>query len=105
MPRANGHYSQCIEHQGILYMSGQLPMDNGSRTIPESIEDQSRLVLKNVERVLTEAGSSLDRVLQMRVYVTDIGLWDAVNDIYTEVFGDHKPTRCIIPTRELHFGC
>jgi len=41
----------------------------------------------------------------MRVYVTDIGLWDTVNDIYSEFFGNHKPTRCIIPTRNLHFGC
>lgn len=105
MPRSNGHYSQCIEHNGILYLSGQLPIENGSRQIPETIEDQAKLALKNVERVLSETGSSLDKVIQMRVYISDIKLWDTVDSIYSEIFGDHKPTRCIVPTRELHFGC
>jgi len=105
MPRSNGHYSQCIEHNGILYLSGQLPIVPENRHIPDGIEEQARLVFKNVETVLREADSGMDKVLKMRVYVTDIELWDTVNDIYSEVFGAHKPTRCIIPTRDLHFGC
>ncbi len=105
MPKSNGHYSQCIEHNGVLYLSGQLPIENGTRQIPESIDDQAKLALRNVQRVLKGAGSSLEKVIKMRVYITDIELWDTVNDIYSEFFGNHKPTRCIIPTRDLHFGC
>jgi len=105
MPEANGHYSQCIEHNGILYLSGQLPINQNSRTIPISIEEQTDLVLKNIENILNEAGSSKNKVLQVRIYISNIKLWGKVNDRYSIFFHKHKPVRCVIPTRELHFGC
>ena len=74
MPKANGHYSQCIEHNGLLYLSGQLPIDQITRTIPSSIEEQTDLVLKNISCILTEAGSSKNQILQVRVYISNIGL-------------------------------
>ncbi|MBC8315829.1 MAG: RidA family protein [Bacteroidales bacterium] len=104
MTKPIGHYSQVIEHNGIIYLSGQLPVDPETKTIPETIEEQSSLVLSKIAQLLTEAGSSKQQVLQMRVYISDIALWDQVNDVYSEFFGDHKPVRCIVPTRELHFG-
>ena len=100
-----GHYSPVIEHQGILYLSGQLPIDPVSKQIPDSIDDQTRLVLSNIDLLLSESGSSKNHVLQMRVYLSDITLWNKVNEIYSHFFGDHKPARCVVPTRELHFGC
>ena len=105
IPPSNGHYSQCISHNGILYLSGQLPIDPVTRKIPESIEEQADLALKNAEKILIEAGSSKNQVLRVQVYIPNIDLWDKVNDRYTLFFEDHKPARCIIPTRELHFGC
>ena len=105
MPKANGHYSQCIEHNGLLYLSGQLPIDQITRTIPSSIEEQTDLVLKNISSILSEAGSSKNQILQVRVYISNIELWDKVNKRYSLFFEEHKPTRCIIPTRELHFNC
>jgi len=105
MPKPNGHYSQCIEHNGILYLSGQLPIDQITKNIPSSIEEQTDLVLKNIERILAEAGSSKNNILQVRVYISNIELWDKVNERYRFFFQEHKPTRCVIPTRELHFGC
>ena len=104
MPVSNGHYSQCIEHNGILYLSGQLPIERETKTIPATIEEQTDLVFKNVETILKEAGSNKKNVLQVRVYISSINLWDKVNDGYSKFFEDHKPVRCIIPTRELHFG-
>lgn len=104
MPKANGHYSHCIEHNGILYLSGQLPFNPETQTMPEGIEKQTDQALKNVERILIEAGSSKDNVLQVRVYIPDIQDWDKVNEVYSNFFGNHKPARSIIPTRELHFG-
>ena len=103
MPVSNGHYSQCIEHNGILYLSGQLPIKN--KNIPPTIEEQTILVLSNVETILKEAGSNKNNVLQVRVYISDIKLWDKVNEVYSRFFENHKPVRSIIPTRELHFGC
>ncbi len=105
MPKSNGHYSQCIKHNDILYLSGQLPIDPTTKTIPESIEEQTDMALKNVELILIEAGSSINKILQMRIYISDIILWDKVNERYSAFFIDHKPVRSVIPTRDLHFGC
>lgn len=69
-----------------------------------SIEEQTELVLRNVEAVLHAAGSDLTQVLQMTIYVSDMELWDAVNRKYAEVMGDHRPARAIVPVKELHFG-
>ena len=104
MPISNGHYSQVVEHNGTLYLSGQLPVDPVTKKIPGSIEEQTRVVLSKIELLLNEAGSSKQHVIQMRIYISDIALWDQVNAVYSEFFGNHKPARCIVPTRELHFG-
>lgn len=103
MPKSNGHYSQCVEHNGMLYLSGQLPLDPETRQMPVGIVKQTEQVLKNVERILHEAGSSKEKVLQVRVYIPHIDDWSTVNGVYAEFFGNHKPARCVIPTRNLHF--
>jgi 2-iminobutanoate/2-iminopropanoate deaminase len=41
----------------------------------------------------------------MRIYISDIALWDKVNEVYTQFFGDHKPVRCVVPDGKLHYGC
>ena len=105
LPPANGHYSQAISHNGLLYISGQLPIDPKTRQPPVGISAQTELVLFKLKTVIESGGSRLDQVIQVRIYISDISLWDTVNDIYTEFFGDHKPVRAIVPTRELHFGC
>ena len=105
MPESNGHYSQVIAHNGILYLSGQLPIDPKTKKIPETIEEQTRQTLDNVLLLLNEAGSSRQDILQMRIFVSDIRLWGKVDSIYRDFFGAHKPVRIIVPTNELHFGC
>jgi len=105
MPKSNGHYSQCIEHQGILYLSGQLPIEPQSRNLPEGIEAQTLQVLQNVENILLAAGSNKNQVLRVRLYIPDVDMWDPVNKVYEQFFGLHKPARVVIPTRDLHFGC
>ncbi len=105
MPSANGHYSQCIEHNGILYLSGQLPVVPVTREIPEGIKEQTHQALVNVESILNAAGSSREKILSVRIYVSDISLWDDVNEVYASFFGSHKPVRCVVPVKDLHFGC
>ncbi|WP_247237883.1 RidA family protein [Telluribacter sp. SYSU D00476] len=104
MPAANGHYSQCIEHNGLLYLSGQLPRDTITKEVPEGIEEQTLLALNNVKAVLAEAGSAVNKIIQVRLYIADIALWDQVDGVYSRFMGNHMPVRSIIPTRELHFG-
>lgn len=104
-PAAAGHYSQAIVHNGVVYVAGQLPISPGSsdRTVG-SIEEQTEQTLRNVESILKAAGSSLDRVLQMTIYISDIELWGGVNVTYSRVMGAHKPARAVVPVKELHYG-
>jgi len=105
MPQASGHYSQCIEHNGMLYISGQLPGNPEMMPLPEDIESQTKIVLDKIDLILNQAGSSREKVIQMRIYISDIELWNRVNSVYTRFYGEHKPVRCIVPTGRLHFGC
>ena len=103
-PKPAGHYSPGIEHHGIIYVSGQLPLDLETRKpFAGDIETQTELALRNVEAVLHAAGSDLSRVMEFTIYVSDIELWDAVNKKYAEVMGDHRPARAIVPVKDLHF--
>jgi len=104
-PQPGGHYAQAIVHNGLVYISGQLPIDPQTRERSRGgMQVQTELVLSNLAAILQAAGSSPDRVLQTTVYISDINLWDRVNEVYGRFFGDHRPARTIIPTRELHFG-
>ncbi|MCJ7622562.1 MAG: Rid family detoxifying hydrolase [Anaerolineaceae bacterium] len=104
-PLPAGHYSQAIVHNGLIYVSGQLPIDpiSGEKRIG-TVEEQTRQVIENLRGILNAAGSGLDRVLKTTVYISDIQLWDRVNKVYGEIFGEHKPARAVVPTRDLHFG-
>ncbi|GAB3175300.1 RidA family protein [Telluribacter humicola] len=104
MLAANGHYSQCIEHNGLLYLSGQLPRNTITKEVPQGIEEQTLLALSNVKAVLNEAGSAINKIIQVRLYIADIALWDQVNAVYSNFMGNHMPVRSVIPTKELHFG-
>lgn len=103
-PKPAGHYSPGVVHNGLVFVSGQLPMDMKTREpFTGSIEEQTELALRNVEAVLHEAGSDLNQVLQMTIYLSDIELWGKVNDTYARVMGEHRPARAVIPVKDLHF--
>ncbi len=104
-PQPKGHYSPGIEHGGLIFVSGQLPMTLETReAFTGDIGEQTELALRNVEAVLHAAGSDLNDVLQMTIYVSDMDLWDEVNKKYAEVMGGHRPARAIVPVKDLHFG-
>jgi len=103
-PTPKGHYSPGYEHNGLIFVSGQLPMDLKTREpFTGAIEGQTELALLNVEAVLKEAGSDLNHVLQMTIYVSDMELWSKVNETYAKVMGEHRPARAIVPVKDLHF--
>ncbi len=104
-PAPGGHYSQAIVHGGIVYVAGQLPIDPADpKAEPRDAASQARQALANVRSILEAAGSGMDQVLQMTIYVSDIAHWPAVNEVYAEVMGDHRPARAVVPVRDLHFG-
>lgn len=104
-PTPGGHYSQAVVYGGLVYVAGQLSIDprTGEKKLG-SIEEQTEQALRNVSEILKAAGSDLSRVLRMTVYVSDINLWGAVNEVYARVLGEHRPARAVIPTGELHYG-
>lgn len=104
-PAPAGHYSQAVIYNGLVYVSGQLPIDpaTGEKNTG-SIESQMEQVLTNIGEILKAAGSDLNRVLKMTVYISDISLWGAVNPVYARIMGEAKPARAIVPTKELHYG-
>lgn len=104
-PKPAGHYSSAVLHNGFIFVSGQLPTDPETRQVVDGgIEAQAERAIRNVENVLKAAGSDLDHVVQMTVYIADGDLWGPVNDVYARIFGEHKPARAIIPVKEMHHG-
>ncbi len=105
-PAPAGHYSQGLAHGGLVYVSGQLPLDPATGNVVEGgIGAQTERTLQNVEAVLTAAGSGLDRVLSMTIYVTERAAWAEVNAACAAAFGAHRPARAVIPVAELKPGC
>jgi len=104
-PKPAGHYSQAIVHDNVVYISGQLPIDpvTGAMRL-SSIEEQTEQALKNVAEILKAAGSDIDSVIKTTVYISDIQLWDRVNNVYSAFFGEHRPARAVVPTKNLHHG-
>ena len=99
-PTPAGHYSQAIVHGGVVYVAGMLGLDPSNPALePGDAAQQTRTALANVRTVLEAAGSGLDRVLRMTVYVSGIEHWAAVNEAYAEVMGDHRPARAIVPVK------
>jgi 2-iminobutanoate/2-iminopropanoate deaminase len=104
-PKPAGHYSQAIVHGNLIYVSGQLPIDpmTGEKRIG-SIEEQTEQALRNVSEIIKAAGSSMDQVIKTTVYISDIQLWERVNEVYSDFFGEHRPARAVVPTKDLHYG-
>jgi len=104
-PLPAGHYSQAVVFGGLVFVAGQLPFDVGHPGRPAGdVEEQTERALRNVEAILESVGSSLDRLLSVTVYVTDISLWPRVNAAYARVLGTHRPARAVVPVQELHHG-
>lgn len=100
-----GHYSPAVRDGDHIYVSGQLPIDQVTgEHCSGTIKEQARLALDNFNNVLKAAGAQKSDVVKMVVFITDIALWDEVNEIYSEFFGDHYPARSIVPTGPLHYG-
>jgi reactive intermediate/imine deaminase len=100
-----GHYSHVAIVNGLVFVSGQLPIDaNGRKLTDASFEAQAEQVLANIKAALEGAGSSIAQLVQVRVYIADIEDWPSFNQIYTRWAGDARPARAIVPTGPLHYG-
>jgi 2-iminobutanoate/2-iminopropanoate deaminase len=104
-PIPAGHYSQAVVHNGFVFVAGQLAFVPGQKEHrPGSITEQAEQTLRNVAAILAAAGSGLDKVVQMTIYVSDMEAWGEVNAVYARVMGSHRPARAIVPVKDLHHG-
>lgn len=103
--KPGGHYSHAVVANGMVYVSGQLPVTPaGVKLVDASFEDQARQVLANVKAILEACGSSVDDLVQVRVYVDGIDHWPAFNALHAEWAGDAMPARAVVPVPALHHG-
>ena len=103
-PKAVGPYSQAIEVNGILYISGQIPVVPADGSVPEKIEDQTRQSLKNIGAILGAAGMTYDNVVKTTVLLDDIANFAAANAVYAEFFTGDKPARACFQVAALPMG-
>lgn len=104
-PKPAGHYSQAVVVDNLVFVSGQLPIDPATgQKKTGSIEEQAEQSLNNVAEILKAAGSDLGSVIKTTVYISDMELWGRANTVYADFFGQHRPARAVVPTRELHHG-
>jgi 2-iminobutanoate/2-iminopropanoate deaminase len=105
-PLPRGHYVQATRANGFVFVSGQLPLlnDDGRVVLAEGLDAQVKQALSNVREVLRAAGSDMQRLVSVQVYVSDIESWPRVNEIYREFVGDPAPARTVVPCGQLHYG-
>ncbi len=101
-PAAIGPYSQAVVADGWIYVSGQIPLIPDSGELVEGdIVAQTDRVLRNLTAVLEAAGGSLNTVVKTTVYLSDMANFPAVNEVYAEYFGQHRPARATVQAGEL----
>ena len=96
-PGAIGPYSQAVVHAGLVYCSGQIPMDPATgMVVGADVAAQTEQVLKNLAAVLQAAGSGFDHVLRTTVFLRDMGEFTAMNAVYSRHFGESRPARATV---------
>lgn len=99
-----GHYSHVAIANGMVFVSGQLPIDaQGQKLTNASFEAQAEQVLANLKAALDGAGSSIEQLIQVRVYIVDIEHWATFNQIYARWANNARPARAVVPVPVLHF--
>jgi reactive intermediate/imine deaminase len=101
-PAAIGTYSQAVEAGGVVYMSGQIPLDPATmEMVPGDTEAQVRRVLDNLAAVADAAGGGLDRMLKLTVYLVDLGDFAVVNQVMANYFQEPYPARAAVQVSAL----
>tara|TARA_Y100000996_G_scaffold368118_1_gene314350 strand:- start:1246 stop:1626 length:381 start_codon:yes stop_codon:yes gene_type:complete len=100
-PEAIGPYSQGIETENLIFLSGQIPLDPKSMQLVEGQENQIRQVFKNIDELCKEAGLSLNHVVKLNVSLQDLALFQSVNEIMKELFEEPYPARAALQVARL----
>lgn len=104
-PRPVGPYSQAIRAGCFLFISGQIPIDPSTgELVKGEIEEKTRRVLENIRAIVEKAGTTLDHIVKVNVYIRDVSLFSRFNKIYSEYFSGIKPARAVVEVSNLPVG-
>lgn len=100
-PAAVGPYSQAIVDGGVVYASGQIPMDPATGEMKIDVSEAARQSLTNLKNLLEAAGSDLENVIKVTIFITDMDKFGELNEVYGEFFSDHRPARSCVEVSAL----
>lgn len=104
-PAAIGPYSQAIEANGMIFASGQIPIDPATGQFVEGgIQEQTRQALTNARSILQAAGTDMENVIKTTVYLSDINNFAAMNEVYAQFFTEPFPARSAVAVKDLPKG-
>lgn len=104
-PKAIGPYSQAIEKNGQLFVSGQVPVDPAtSKVVEGGVTEQTEQVMKNIESILQSAGYSFADVVKSTCLLSDMSNFAAMNDVYAKYYSENPPARAAFAVKELPLG-
>jgi 2-iminobutanoate/2-iminopropanoate deaminase len=104
-PAPVGPYSQAIQHAGVVYLSGQIPLDPATgKLVGDDIETQTERVLENLRAVLAAAGAGFEKLVRVSVFLIDMREFPRFNAVYARVLGDARPARSTVQVAALPLG-
>lgn len=103
-PKAIGPYSQAVEVNGTLYISGQVPVNPETGNIPDGIKEQTEQVMKNIGAILEEAGYSFNDVVKSTCLLSDMDNFAAMNEVYGSYYTENPPARAAYGVVKLPLG-
>lgn len=104
-PSAIGPYSQAIKYGNLIFVSGQIAINPSTNEfVNGNIDSQTKQVIENIKAILESAGSSLQKVLKVTIFITDMKDFDSINAVYSEYFGSSLPARACVEVSNLPKG-
>lgn len=100
-PAAIGPYSQGMKVGNLIFTSGQIPFTADGQVVSDDVQEQTRQSLENIENILEEAGSGMDRVIKCTLYISDMEEFSQINEIYQEFFSVPYPARSCVEVARL----
>lgn len=100
-PEALGPYSHATIINGLVFTSGQIPLNLDGEIVSDDVKAQTKQVLENVKVVLDEAGSDIDSVIKATIFIADMNEFQNINEVYGEYFAKHQPARSCVEVARL----
>ncbi len=103
-PKAVGAYVQAVVDRGLLFTSGQLPLNPVTSEMSEDIGEQTAQAMKNIQAIVEEAGSSMERVIKCTLFIRDMSAFPKIDEVYRSFFKERFPARCCVEVSALPKG-